>query len=102
MPTNKKFKRKRRRLYENLADFLEIPADQVARIPVFTIRGKREIEVEGCTGILEYEPERIVLAVGKDRFTVDGDALVLEDFLEGTLYIRGEITSAKFGGEGTA
>ena len=94
-------KRRRKRLYENLADFLEIPADQVAKIPVFTIRGKREIEIEGCTGILEYEPERIVLAVGRDRFTVEGSALILEDFAEKTLYIRGEIRSARFGREGT-
>ncbi len=85
--------------YERLAEFLEIPADQTARIPVFVIRGKREIEVEGCTGILEYEPARIVLAVGKegDRFTVAGRGLSLEDFSRGNLFVRGEIACARFG-----
>ena len=91
-------KERRRKLpYEYLSEFLEIPADQIVRIPVFVIRGKREIEVEGCTGILEYEPGRIVLAVGRDRFTVEGRALELEDFSRGNLYVRGEIVSARFG-----
>ncbi len=93
--------KKRRRLpYEVLSEFLEIPADQAARIPVFVIRGKREIEVEGCTGILEYEPARIVLAVGRDRFTVEGRGLSLEGFSRGNLFVRGEIVSARFGAAG--
>ena len=92
--------RGRRRLpYEYLAELFEVPADQAARLPVFVIRGKREIEVEGCTGILEYEPDRITLAVGngRERFTVRGRGLMLEDFSRGTLFVRGEIVSARFG-----
>ena len=68
-------------------------------MPLFILRGKHEIEVEGCTGILEYEGEKITLAVGRDRFTVRGSRLCLEDFSEGVLYVRGDIASASFEGE---
>ena len=34
-----------------------------ARIPVFVMRGNREMEVFGCEGILEYGAEKVSLAV---------------------------------------
>lgn len=92
--------RNRKKLYERVADWLEVPVSVTAPIPVFIIRGKREIEVEGCTGILEYGEERIVLAVGKnDRFSVRGKNLTLSDFRRRILYVRGEIASAVWGEE---
>ena len=70
-------------------------------MPVFTIRGRREIGVEGCTGILAYTEEQVILAAGTVRFTVTGRRLSLENFAERSLTVRGEIVSASFGaGEG--
>jgi len=65
-------------------------------IPVIIIRGRHEIEVSGCCGILEYENETVVLSMGKERFRVRGEALTLSDFREDTLYIRGSISSAEY------
>ena len=86
-----------KKLYEILADLCEVPADAVAPIPVFVIRGKREIEISGCTGILEYERDRIVLAIGRDRFTVTGECLLLDGFREKTLTVHGNIAAVSFG-----
>lgn len=92
--------RNRKKWYEKAADWLEVPVSMTADLPVFVIRGGREIEVEGCTGILEYGEERIVLAVGKSgRFSVKGKNLTLTDFRGRVLYVRGELTAAYWGEE---
>ena len=96
--------RRTKKLYELLAEFGEVPQEVVARLPIFTIRGKHEIEITGCTGILTYDSRRIVLAFGegkhKECFCVTGDSLTLTDFRDNILYVRGNIRSASFG-EGT-
>lgn len=94
-----------KKLYEILAEFFEVPQDIVRDIPVFTIRGKHEIEITGCTGILTYDSRRIVLSIGKGEcFCVTGDSLLLSDFREKVLYVRGNIHTASFdvetGGDG--
>ncbi len=86
-----------KKLYEILAAFCEIPQDVFAGLPVFTIRGRHEIEISGCTGILTYDSRCIVLAVGNEHFRICGDALLLSDFRDNVLYVRGNIDSASFG-----
>jgi len=86
-----------KKLYEILAAFCEIPQDVITDLPVFTIRGTHEIEITGCTGILTYDSGRIVLSVGNERFCILGDALMLSDFRDRVLYVRGNIRSAAFG-----
>ena len=92
---------RQKKLYEILAAFCEVPQDVVADVPVFVIRGTHEIEISGCTGILTYDSGQIVLSVGKgkERFRILGDALMLSDFRDRVLYVRGNIRSASFGAE---
>ena len=93
-----------KKLYEIIAEFCEVPQEVVTSLPVFTIRGKHEIEITGCTGILTYDSQHIVLSFGegkrKECFCVTGDSLILTDFREKILYVRGNIHSASFGSEG--
>ena len=95
---------RQKKLYEMIADLCEVPQDIVKDIPIFTIRGKHEIEVSGCTGIRTYDSRRIVLTIGsgkeKECLCVSGDSLVLSDFREQILYVRGNIRSASFGAGG--
>lgn len=91
--------RRSKKLYEILSEICEIPQDIIANIPVFTIRGTHEIEISGCTGILTYDSHRVVVSIGnnKETFCVCGDELMLSDFRDRILYIRGNIRSATFG-----
>ena len=88
---------RQKKLYEIIAEFCEIPQEIVKDIPIFTIRGRHEIEITGCTGILTYDSRRIVLSAGKECFCITGDSLMLSDFRERILYVRGNIQSASFG-----
>ncbi len=90
-------RKRRRKLYEKISAFLEIPQESVADIPVFVLRGRHELEAEGCTGVLEYEAERIILALAKGRITVLGNMLELSDFSDRHLCVRGNIESVSFG-----
>jgi len=92
--------RRRKNLIEAAAALFEVPVDAVAPMPVFTIRGRGEVEAEGCRGILEYTGERVVLSTAEGPFTVTGEGLSLEDFEGSTLRVRGRIRSAAFGGPG--
>ncbi len=85
-----------RKLYEKISDVLDVPQDMVARVPVFIIRGRHEIEVCGCRGILEYGKEKVVLSMGKEMFCVMGKNLTLSDFRDDTLFVRGWIRSAEY------
>lgn len=95
---SKRYERSKR-LYERFAAFCEIPQDVVSNIPVFVIRGTHEIEISGCNGILIYDSRRIVLSVhnGKESCCICGDALLLSDFRDNCLFVRGDITSVTFG-----
>lgn len=90
----------RKKLYEKISALCELPQDIVSDIPVFIMRGRHEIEIDGCSGILEYDGTRVVVAIGRDKFTVTGSGLTLSDFRYRVLYIRGNIESANFGADG--
>lgn len=99
MPRNK-IKQRKKLLYERLSAMCEVPCDVVADIPVFVLRGRHEIEVEGCSGVREYSDSRIVLSAGRETFTVTGDHLILTDFRGGVLFVRGNICGTSFCEEG--
>ncbi len=73
--------------------------DMLARIPVVVVRGMREAEVFGCAGIFEYGGERVTLSLEGSLCTVTGEGLTLEDFQDGTLFVRGAIREVIFGEE---
>ncbi len=82
---------------KKLSDLMSLPVDVITGIPVFTLRGREELEADGCTGILEYEPDRVVLALRRERVTVTGEGLMLTDFRNAALTVRGKIQSVTFG-----
>ncbi len=90
------FKR-RKHLYEGLSQLLEMPQESLSSVPIFHMCGDNEMEITGCDGILEYTDEKIVLSAGKDKFTVTGNCLMLSDFRDKVLYVKGNIKSASFG-----
>ena len=78
------FKRKKH-LYEGLSQLLEMPQESLSSVPIFHMCGDNEMEITGCDGILE------------DKFTVTGNCLMLSDFRDKVLYVKGNIKSASFG-----
>ena len=82
---------------KKLSELMALPVDVMTGIPVFTLRGHEELEADGCTGILEYSPDRIVLIMKQEKMTVTGEGLLLTDFRNMTLLVQGNIRSVAFG-----
>ncbi len=87
-------------LWQTAAEAMGAEGEMLARIPVVVIRGMREAEICGCCGILEYGDARVTLALEGSVCTVTGEGLTLEDFRDGTLFVRGVIGRIVFGEEG--
>ena len=88
-----------RPLWQTAAEAMGAEGEMLARIPVIVIRGMREAEIFGCAGILEYGEDRVALRMDGCVCTVTGEALTLEDFRDGTLFVRGVIDRVDFGKE---
>ena len=84
-------------IVKKLSDLMSLPLEVMSGIPVFTLRGQEELEADGCTGILEYTPTRVVLAVKREKVMITGEELTLTDFRNTVLTVRGRILSVTYG-----
>jgi sporulation protein YqfC len=83
-------------LPEWLAVKLDMPADLLDGGIRLDLRGRNTLTVHGCTGILEYAPGEIRLALGKCILAVGGERLVCTSYLAGAVGIEGCICSIRF------
>lgn len=51
--------------------------------------------LKSVKSIVDFSPERIVLAVGKKRVTLEGENMLLGEFFEGDLIVKGDIRVIK-------
>lgn len=79
---------------------LGFPPTVSVSAPDIHIEGNREISVEGCRGILEYENERITLRLKHRRLIVNGEKLTMRSFFGSHIRIIGVISSVCFEEDG--
>ena len=75
---------------------LELPPDMLSGMAHFEIAGNREIVVDGCRGILEYDENLIRLRAGKLTVRISGRGLTLRNLRRTSAVIAGFITSVEF------
>ncbi len=92
----------RHRLAEAMSRFTELPVEAMCNIPLFCLKGREEVEITGCRGILHYEEERVVVKTCGGPFTVTGKRLILSDFHRDVLLVRGVIDGVRFDTEDRA
>lgn len=89
-------KKGRHRLAMALSRFTEIPVEVISRLPLFFLKGREEVEITGCQGILHYGEDKVVIKTSCGSFTVTGSRLLLSDFCDDTLLVRGVIDGVRF------
>ena len=67
--------------------------------PVLHINCRGSIDVENCSRVLEYTPQRIRLQLSERVITVEGDALAILSLNRYVTQIRGEIYRLTFAQE---
>ena len=81
---------------EKVATALEVPLSAVGGTPQLLLSGNRELTVEGCKGILEYDEDIIRLNLGKLILRLTGRDLSLCTLTEDTAVVEGYLLSIEF------
>lgn len=55
------------------------------------------LEVENCRGILQYDPQKLVLDMGEWSVQIEGDGLVVDSYRKSLMTVQGRIFSVRFG-----
>ena len=80
--------KKRTELLYELAERLELPEEIAAGAARLTVTGRRAL-IENHSGILECDPERIVVNTESGRLLLSGTSLVIKGMDKGELLIGG-------------
>jgi sporulation protein YqfC len=75
---------------------LELTPDVLSGMAHFELSGNREVVVDGCRGILEYDENVIRLLAGKLTVRFTGRGLELRNLRKDSAIIEGFITAIEF------
>ena len=81
---------------DKLAEILSFPQGTFKNFPSIQIRGNREIIIDGCTGLLLYEQDIILLETKYCRISINGRTLTLNNLTKNILAVRGFIKNVEF------
>ena len=80
----------------NIARLLDIPASAIAGNCQMEISGNREVVIDGCQGILEYDETVIKLATGKMSVKFTGRGLQIRVLTHSSAVVEGFLTGIEF------
>lgn len=75
---------------------VELPIDFVAGMVHFDFSGNREVVVEGCQGVLEYDENIVYIDTGKMKVRFLGRDLILRNYVDKSITVSGFINSVEF------
>ncbi len=78
------------------SEWLGLPTDIAAGLPHMEVSGFRECAIDRHTGILEYNTERVVVALKSGRVVISGSQLVLRLMHRERLCVTGRIAQLTF------
>jgi len=81
---------------DKLAEILSFPQGTFKNFPSIQIKGNREIIIDGCTGLLSYQQDLILLETKYCRISITGRTLTLNNLAKNVLAIRGFIKNVEF------
>lgn len=95
MPSAKRH-RKSRANPEKIQDAFDMPKILKPSVPHIETEGNREVIIDGCKGIMEYDDGLIKLNAGSLVVTFKGDDLTIRAYSESQSMITGNIVSIEF------
>ena len=81
---------------DQVAEILGFPQGTFKNFPAIQIRGNREIVVDGCTGLLSYADDDILIETRYCRIKIAGRNLSLKNLSKSILAVRGFIKNVEF------
>lgn len=95
MPSAKRHK-KARANPEKIQDVFDMPKILKPSVPHIETEGNREVIIDGCKGIMEYDDGLIKLNAGSLTVTFKGADLTIRAYSESQSMITGDIVSIEF------
>ncbi|WP_069998002.1 sporulation protein YqfC [Cellulosilyticum sp. I15G10I2] len=97
MRRNKKINNmKKENIREQLTEALDIPKEVIIDLPVITLTGNKEINVENFNGLLEYTRQKIRLNTRSGILVIDGIELEAKNMTAERICIKGNILHITF------
>lgn len=81
-----------KRIRKFFASFFELPSEIVLNLPLITLVGKDELNIENYKGIIEYSDVKIRVKTTCGILKIEGRALTIKQLTNENLVIRGHIT----------
>ena len=83
-------------LLPKFAKMLDFPCDTFGGIHTLELKGNFEATVYGCSKVMDYSDNTVILAVNNQNIVIEGSHLVLCDFTAGAISVVGTIDSVRF------
>ena len=79
------------RLSEKISRTFDLPLEGVENVGIVEIKGAGEVVISGCSSILQYDPEIIILRSGKKIIKIVGHRMTMMTFTNNCASVEGRI-----------
>ncbi|GHU54976.1 hypothetical protein AGMMS49975_16120 [Clostridia bacterium] len=79
-----------------LTELLELPAEITLNLPLVTIIGNTDLQIENYKGIIEYASDTIRIATTGGVLRIIGEKLLLRELTAQTIRIGGNISGFEY------
>ncbi len=86
----------KKKMSDWLADSLEIPRTAFGECAQIEMAGNRELVVEGCVGITEYDENTVSMSLGQLTLRISGNGLLIRSFDLHRVVINGFLSCVEF------
>ncbi len=80
-------------LSAKVSDMLDIPLEGISSGCCITLNGNREAVVSGCSGVMEYSADQIILRCKDGAVVIDGRTLTIGTLIRDQITVHGRIHS---------
>ncbi len=80
-------------IFKNL---LELPKEVVFNLPIITLIGKEELNIENYKGVIEYSDSKIRFNTSAGIIKIEGKGLLLKQITTENVVVTGAILSIEF------
>lgn len=75
---------------------LELPREILLDLPVISLIGNEEMEIENYKGIIEYTEEKIRIGTNSGTLKLEGKRLLLKHITSENILVAGKISKIEF------
>lgn len=85
-----------KRFRKIITAMLELPTEIILNLPMITVVGRDELNLENYKGIVEYSEERIRIDTSCGIIRIEGRGLVLKQITSENLVVKGQIIKFEY------